>query len=123
MEELLARIRAAARRAAPDAAVGGAVVGIGEHTVDLAAHRVTRSDGQDVRLTKTEWQLLERLVRNAGRLVTQRQLLSEVWGPGYAEESGYLRFHFAQLRRKLETDPSRPRHLITEPGIGYRFLE
>ena len=123
MEELLARIRATVRRATPDAAPSKSGVRIGEHMVDLAAHQVMRGDGQEVRLTKTEWQLLERLVRQSGRLVTQRQLLSEVWGPGYAEESGYLRFHFAQLRRKLETDPGRPRHLITEPGIGYRFLE
>jgi two-component system KDP operon response regulator KdpE len=123
MEELLARIRAAARRATLDAAGAGSSVRIGEHTVDLAARQVIRVGGQEVRLTKTEWQLLERLIRHSGRLVTQGQLLTEVWGPSYAEQSGYLRFHFAQLRRKLETDPSRPRHLITEPGIGYRFAE
>jgi two-component system KDP operon response regulator KdpE len=81
---------------------------------------VTR-DGGDVRLTPTEWQLLEVLVRNADRLVTQRQLLQEVWGPEYQTEGNYLRVYVAQLRRKLEPDPSRPRHLLTEPGMGYRF--
>jgi two-component system KDP operon response regulator KdpE len=91
--------------------------------VDVAAHLVTDSGGSDIRLTKTEWQLLERLIRNPGKLVTQRQLLSEVWGPAFTDESGYLRFHFGQLRRKLEDDPARPQHLITEPGLGYRFAE
>jgi two-component system KDP operon response regulator KdpE len=91
--------------------------------VDLAEHRVLDGDGHEVRLTKTEWELLERLLRHPGQLVTQRQLLTEVWGPAYADESGYLRFHFGQLRRKLEADPARPKHLITEPGIGYRFAE
>ncbi len=120
MDELLARIRAATRRAG---AVGDerALVQIGAHTVDLGARRVTEPDGGEVRLTPTEWELLERLVRHPGQLLTQRQLLTEVWGPAYAGESGYLRFHFGQLRRKLEEDPARPRHLITEPGIGYRF--
>ncbi len=123
MEELLARIRAAARRAPSDAAGAQPSVRVGNHMINLAAHQVVGVNGQEVRLTKTEWRLLERLIGNSGRLVTQRQLLDAVWGPGYAEESGYLRFHFAQLRRKLETDPSRPRHLITEPGIGYRFAQ
>ncbi len=88
-------------------------------TVDLAAKKVHR-DGRDVRLTPTEWHLLEALVR-AGGLVGQRQLLREVWGPSYGTETNYLRVYMAQLRRKLEADPSRPRHLITEPGMGYRF--
>jgi two-component system KDP operon response regulator KdpE len=89
-------------------------------TVDLAAHRVTR-DGSVVRLTPTEWHVLEILVRNPGKLVTQQQLLREVWGPAYDDQTNYLRVYLAQLRRKLEPTPARPRHLVTEPGIGYRF--
>jgi two-component system, OmpR family, KDP operon response regulator KdpE len=118
MDELLARLRAAVRRASP--APEAPVVTTDDFTVDLADKRVTRG-GQDVRLTPTEWQLLEVLVRHAGRLVTQRQLLAEVWGPGYQNEAHYLRVYVANLRRKLEPDPSTPRHLLTEPGIGYRF--
>ena len=121
MDELLARLRAAVRRASP--APDEPVVKTADFTVDLAAKRVRRdgdSDG-DVRLTPTEWQLLEILVRNRGRLVTQRQLLQEVWGPAYESESNYLRVYVAQLRRKLEPEPSRPRYLLTEPGMGYRF--
>jgi len=118
MDELLARLRAAVRRASP--APDEPVVVTADFTVDLADKRVTR-DGGDVRLTPTEWQLLEVLVRNADRLVTQRQLLQEVWGPEYQTEGNYLRVYVAQLRRKLEPDPSRPRHLLTEPGMGYRF--
>jgi two-component system, OmpR family, KDP operon response regulator KdpE len=118
MDELLARLRAAVRRASP--APEAPVVTTDDFTVDLADKRVTRA-GQDVRLTPTEWQLLEVLVRHAGRLVTQRQLLAEVWGPGYQNEAHYLRVYVANLRRKLEPDPSAPRHLLTEPGIGYRF--
>jgi two-component system KDP operon response regulator KdpE len=123
MEELLARIRAVTRRASFDLTETQLSVRIGEHTINIATHQVLRDNGDEVRLTKTEWELLDRLIRHSGRLVTQRQLLTEVWGPAYAEQSGYLRFHFGQLRRKLETDPARPRHLITEPGIGYRFAE
>ncbi len=119
IDELFARIRAVTRRVG--ATAEQPAVHIGEHTVDLAARKVLAADGAEVRLTKTEWELLERLVRHPGALLTQRQLLTEVWGPAYDTESGYLRFHFGQLRRKLETDPGRPRHLITEPGIGYRF--
>jgi two-component system, OmpR family, KDP operon response regulator KdpE len=118
MDELLARLRAAVRRAAPPEE--DAVVTTEEFTVDLAAKKATRG-GTDVRLTPTEWHVLEVLVRNAGRLVSQQQLLREVWGPSYANETGYLRVYLAQLRRKLEADPSKPRHLITEPGMGYRF--
>ena len=118
MDELLARLRAAVRRASP--APEAPVVTTDDFTVDLADKRVTRS-GQDVRLTPTEWQLLEVLVRHTGRLVTQRQLLAEVWGPGYQNEAHYLRVYVANLRRKLEPDPSVPRYLLTEPGIGYRF--
>jgi two-component system, OmpR family, KDP operon response regulator KdpE len=118
MDELLARLRAAVRRASP--APDEPVVTTGDLTVDLARKRVTRA-GSDVRLTPTEWQLLEVLVRNRDRLVTQRQLLHEVWGPGYQTEAGYLRVYVANLRRKLEPDPSVPRYLLTEPGMGYRF--
>ena len=89
-------------------------------TVDLSAKRVVR-DGADVRLTPTEWHLLEVLVRNPGKLVSQRQLLHDVWGPRYESETNYLRVYIAQLRAKLEPDPSKPRYLITEPGMGYRF--
>jgi two-component system KDP operon response regulator KdpE len=118
MDELLARLRAAVRRASP--APDEAVVAADHFSVDLADKRVIR-DGADVRLTPTEWQLLEVLVRHAGRLVTQRQLLQEVWGPGYQNEANYLRVYVANLRRKLEPDPSKPRYLLTEPGMGYRF--
>ena len=88
--------------------------------VDLAAKQVVR-DGKEVRLTPTEWQLVELLVRNPGRLVSQQQLLSEVWGPKYREETNYLRVFVAQIRRKLEPDPAHPRYFITEPGMGYRY--
>jgi two-component system KDP operon response regulator KdpE len=118
MDELLARLRAAVRRASP--APDEPVVTTDEFTVDLARKLVTRA-GSDVRLTPTEWQLLEVLVRNRDRLVTQRQLLQEVWGPGYRTEANYLRVYVANLRRKLEPDPSVPRYLLTEPGMGYRF--
>jgi two-component system KDP operon response regulator KdpE len=119
MDELLARLRAAVRRAAP--ALDELPVVTTEHfSVDLAARRVTTAAGE-VRLTPTEWHLLEVLVRNPGRLVGQRQLLQEVWGPAYGTETHYLRVYVAQLRRKLEPDPAHPVHLLTEPGMGYRF--
>jgi two-component system KDP operon response regulator KdpE len=118
MDELLARIRAALRRAAP--APEEPVVRTAAFTVDLAARRVTR-DGEPVRLTPTEWHVLELLVRNPGKLVTQQQLLREVWGPAYDEQTNYLRVYLAQLRRKLEPTPAQPRYLVTEPGVGYRF--
>ena len=118
MDELLARLRAAVRRGAP--APDEPVVTTPDFTVDLAAKRVSR-DGVDVRLTPTEWQLLEILARSRGRLITQKQLLQDVWGPSYGSESNYLRVYIAQLRRKLEPEPSRPRYLLTEPGMGYRF--
>ncbi|KDN85423.1 response regulator [Kitasatospora sp. NPDC059646] len=120
MDELLARMRAAVRRAEPVSAEGEPVVATESFTVDLAAKKVNRQ-GADVRLTPTEWHLLEVLVRNSGRLVSQTQLLQEVWGPAYRKETNYLRVYLAQLRRKLEADPSHPRHFITEPGMGYRF--
>jgi two-component system, OmpR family, KDP operon response regulator KdpE len=119
MNELLARLRAAERRAAP--AGEAAVVETDAFTVDLAAKRVTSADGREVHLTPTEWGLVESLVRRPGKLVSQRQLLQEVWGPRYEEETNYLRVYMAQIRRKLEPDPARPRYFITEPGMGYRF--
>jgi two-component system KDP operon response regulator KdpE len=118
MDELLARLRAAERRIAP--APDEPVVTTGAFIVDLAAKRVSTSEG-DVHLTPTEWHLVEILVRNPGKLVSQRQLLQEVWGPRYGEETNYLRVYMAQIRRKLEPDPAHPRHFITEPGMGYRF--
>jgi two-component system KDP operon response regulator KdpE len=118
MGELLARLRVAVRRAAP--APDEPVVVSDDFTVDLAAKRVRRG-AQDVRLTPTEWQLLEVLVRHREKLVTQRQLLAEIWGPEYQTEGNYLRVHMAHLRRKLEPNPARPRYLRTEPGMGYRF--
>jgi two-component system KDP operon response regulator KdpE len=119
IDELLARMRAVLRRSTiaqdqPVVTVGGAVV-------DLAAKRVTLENGEDIRLTPTEWHLLEVLVRHPGKLMSQRQLLTEVWGPGYETAGGNLRFYMGQLRRKLEPDPARPKHLLTEPGMGYRF--
>ncbi|MFI6559841.1 response regulator [Streptomyces sp. NPDC050534] len=122
MDELLARLRAAVRRAEPVGAGEDDVTTVEteEFTVDLAAKKVNR-DGRDVRLTPTEWHLLEVLVRNTGRLVSQKQLLQEVWGPSYGTETNYLRVYMAQLRRKLEADPSHPKHFVTEPGMGYRF--
>ena len=119
MDELLARIRAALRRATTD--VTGPIVQTDMFTVDLAARRVVR-DGADIRLTPTEWHFLDILVRNSGKLVGHQKLLTEIWGPAYLDQANYLRVYIAQLRRKLETQPSRPQHLLTEPGIGYRFV-
>ncbi|HEX6130606.1 MAG TPA: response regulator [Actinomycetota bacterium] len=119
MGELLARIRAAERRAAPPGAEP-AVVETPDFRVDLAAKRITR-EGEEIHLTPTEWHLVEALVRNAGKLVSQRQLLQEVWGPRYEHETNYLRVYMAQIRRKCEPDPAHPRYFITEPGMGYRF--
>jgi two-component system, OmpR family, KDP operon response regulator KdpE len=118
MDELLARLRAAERRVTP----GGedAVIVTDGFRVDLSAKRVSGSDG-DIRLTPTEWHLVEILIRNPGKLISQRQLLQEVWGPQYQDETNYLRVYMAQIRRKLEPDPARPRYFITEPGMGYRF--
>jgi two-component system, OmpR family, KDP operon response regulator KdpE len=128
MDELLARMRAVSRRVTADGAEP--TVRLGDLIIDLAAKRVVHDPEKDhhhnggngdVRLTPTEWHLLEVLLRNPGKLLSQQQLLSEVWGPGYAEATGNLRLYMAQLRRKLEPDPSRPRWLLTEPGMGYRF--
>jgi two-component system KDP operon response regulator KdpE len=119
MDELLARLRAALRRSGTDPEAP--VVETDSFTVDLAAKQVATPAGP-VRLTPTEWHLLEVLIRHEGKLVPQRELLQEVWGPAYETETNYLRVYMAQLRRKLEKDPSHPRHLITEPGMGYRFV-
>jgi two-component system, OmpR family, KDP operon response regulator KdpE len=118
MEELLARLRAALRR--DDAGPLPAKVTIGRSEIDLAAHTV-RNGATPVRLTATQWRLLEILLQHPGQLVGSQRLLTEIWGPGYEHDTHYLRFHMAGLRRKLEADPSRPRHLLTEPGMGYRY--
>jgi len=149
IDELLARLRAVARRTGEPSA--SPIVQFGHVTVDLSAHRVTRAaaqesdpdgkpaaaaddiaaDGQDddvpggpveeIHLTKTEWGLLKVLLSHPGKLVTQRQLLTEVWGANYGSETHYLRTYLNRLRQKLEEDPARPRHLLTDPGMGYRF--
>jgi two-component system KDP operon response regulator KdpE len=118
MEELMARLRAAARRAGHVRDI--AKVCMGGHTVDLAQHTVTGPEGE-IELTPTEWKILEVLVRNAGKLVSQSQLFTEVGRTAYLRESSSLRVHMTHLRHKLERDPARPRHLRTEPGMGYRF--
>ena len=118
MDELFARLRAALRRTSP--AGEAAVVSTPDFVVDLAAKVVTRN-GTEVRLTPTEWGIVELLVRNPDKLVSQRQLLQDVWGPQYGEETNYLRVHLAHIRRKLEPEPGAPRYFITEPGMGYRF--
>jgi two-component system KDP operon response regulator KdpE len=121
MGELVARLRAALRRAAagdeeePEVKTAAFVI-------DLAAKKVTGAEGREIRLTPTEWGIVEVLVKHRGKLVTQTQLLRQVWGPDYGQETNYLRVFMAQLRRKLEPIPSRPRYFITEPGMGYRFL-
>ena len=135
MDELLARMRAVTRRAATDTVEPR--VRLGDLVVDLAAKRVIRQPktaaddapvhaqttdrSGDIRLTPTEWHLLEVLLRNPGKLLSQQQLLTEVWGPGYADATGNLRLYMAQLRRKLEPDSARPHWLLTEPGMGYRY--
>ncbi len=137
MAELLARLRAVLRRddAQPP---GTASAVVGHSVIDLAAHTVTHRQAEPgpatagpdtgqadvaetIRLTPTEWRILETLVRRPGQLVSSRQMLTEIWGPGYEPRTNYLRFHMARLRRKLEDDPARPRHLLTEPGMGYRY--
>ncbi|WP_329263280.1 response regulator [Streptomyces sp. NBC_01478] len=121
MDELLARLRAAVRRREDTPLVPeSTVVETDEFTVDLRAKKATRG-GHDIRLTPTEWHLLEILITNPGRLITQKHLLQEVWGVSQSNKTNYLRVYMAQLRRKLETDPAHPRYLITEPGMGYRF--
>lgn len=121
-DELLARIRALTRRHTGSAEEP--YVTFGNITVDLAAHQVIRrtdTGTEPVRLTPTEWAILEILVGNPRRLVTRQSLLTQVWGPQYTSDTGYLRLYLAQLRKKLEPEPSRPRYLLTEPGMGYRF--
>ena len=127
IEELLARLRAALRRDEP---VGATDISLGSWTIDLVAYTATRAGGADgadpaaaetARLTPTEWRLLEILLRHPGQLVPAGRILTAVWGPGYERNTNYLRFHMAKLRRKLEDDPSRPRYLLTEPGMGYRY--
>ncbi|MCT7353062.1 response regulator [Streptomyces sp. 15-116A] len=121
MDELLARLRAAVRRTEDTAVVPETtLVETEDFSIDLLAKKVVRG-GRDVRLTPTEWHLLELLVTSPGRLITQKHLLKEVWGVSQSHKTNYLRVYMAQLRRKLEKDPSRPRYLVTEPGMGYRF--
>ena len=121
LNELLARLRVAERRlGTSDGDDQALTVDVGDFKVDLANRKVTR-DGAPVRLTPREWAILQLLVRNPGRLITQQQMLARIWGPGYDGETHYLRVYMGQLRRKLEADPARPRHLLTEAGMGYRF--
>jgi two-component system KDP operon response regulator KdpE len=120
MGELVARLRAALRRST-DTDRSAPVVETPDFIIDLAAKRVIRPDGEEIRLTPTEWGIVEVLASNRGKLVTQVQLLRDVWGPNYGEETNYLRVFIAQIRRKLEPDPTGPRYFITEPGMGYRF--
>jgi two-component system, OmpR family, KDP operon response regulator KdpE len=129
MAELLARLRAALRRDEGEAGPGRSrQATIGHWLVNLSTHQVTRAsgpalDGQDetLRLTPTEWRILEILLQRPGQLVGSAQILTGVWGPGFGQRTNYLRFHMARLRRKLEDNPARPRHLLTEPGMGYRY--
>ncbi|MEE3853323.1 response regulator [Gordonia sp. LSe1-13] len=122
MEEFLARLRAAVRRGAVVSdAVGAPVVDAGDFVVDLSAKSATRG-GAQVHLTPTEWGILEMLVRHEGKLVSQKEILQSVWGPTYLNQTNYLRVYLASLRRKLEADPAHPRHLLTETGMGYRFV-
>ena len=120
MDELLARLRASLRRTTTEADVP--VVETAAFTIDLASKQAHRGDGEPIRLTPTEWHVIEILIRHEGKLVSQRELLKEIWGPSYEMETHYLRVYIAQLRRKLEPDPARPRHIFTEPGMGYRFV-
>jgi two-component system KDP operon response regulator KdpE len=127
MAELLARLRAALRRDDGESGGAGRVreATIGRWLVDLAAHQVRRAGTDDardtLRLTPTEWRILEVLLQRPGQLVGSAQLLTAVWGAGFQQRTNYLRFHMARLRRKLEENPARPRHLLTEPGMGYRY--
>jgi len=120
MGELLARLRSALRRATAGDLDEPMLV-TPDFTVDLSTKKVLRPDGEEVRLTPTEWGIVEVLARHQGKLVSQTQLLKQVWGPDYGQETNYLRVFMAQIRRKLEPDPTHPRYLITEPGMGYRF--
>lgn len=120
--ELLARIRALTRRSPHDEATP--VAKLGAVTIDLAAHSVIRESptgDRQIRLTPTEWQVIEILIRNAGKLVTRQTLLTSIWGTEHAEDTGYLRLYVSQLRKKIEDDPAHPVHILTEPGMGYRL--
>jgi two-component system KDP operon response regulator KdpE len=123
MDELLARLRSVLRR--EDGVRPGAIISLGRSHIDLAAHTVTRrrdgAEPEPVHLTRTEWRLVEILLRSPGQLIPASRLLTDVWGEGHERHTHYLRFHMAGLRRKLEDDPPRPRHLLTEPGMGYRY--
>ncbi|HWI30683.1 MAG TPA: response regulator transcription factor [Microbacterium sp.] len=121
MDELLARLRALTRRAAPAGPVSEPVVRFGDVTVDLVSKTVTRAEAS-VRLTPTEWHVLEFLARHPGMLVSRQTLLTEIWGSEHITDTGYLRLYIAQLRKKLEADPARPRHILTESGMGYRLV-
>jgi two-component system KDP operon response regulator KdpE len=118
-DELLARLRAALRRTV--VIDHQPTITTADFVLDLAAKRATSADGTDIRLTPIEWRIVEMLVRHRGKLVSQRQLLQEVWGPQYETETPYLRVHLAAIRRKLEPETAHPRYFITEPGMGYRF--
>jgi two-component system KDP operon response regulator KdpE len=120
IEELMARVRAALRRATNNPATDDAPLEAGELTIDLTA-KIVHRQGHDVHLTPTEWSILDLLVRHHGRLVSRHQLLTHIWGPTERKDTSYLRVYLAQLRRKLEHDPTHPEHLITEAGMGYRF--
>jgi two-component system, OmpR family, KDP operon response regulator KdpE len=119
-DELLARLRAVLRRAVEDES--GPAIAVGDLVVDMAAHRVTRG-GEEIHLTPIEFDLLRTLAQHRGKLVTHKQLLREVWGPAYENETHYLRVHFAHLRAKLEPNPSNPRYIVTDPGVGYRLRD
>jgi len=121
VEELLARVRVALRHAAREQGAPASVVHAGQLTIDLGWHVVTRA-GSEVKLTATEFNLLAYLASNPGRVLTHQSILTHVWGPADAEHTEYLRVYMRQLRKKLEENPERPRHLLTEPGVGYRFL-
>ena len=121
MDELLARIRVLTRRIGQDEGDSEPVIAFGSVRVDLTSHTVTR-DGANVRLTPTEWRVLELLIHNEGRLVTRQTMLSQVWGSEHVTDTGYLRLYISQLRKKLEPEPSNPRYLITDAGMGYRLV-
>jgi two-component system KDP operon response regulator KdpE len=122
MDELLARIRAQTRRLPSGTDDEQPVVAFGDVQVDLAAKTVVRRAGESVRLTPTEWKILELLLHSPDKLITRETILTEVWGPFHAKDTGYLRLYFAQLRKKLEPVPAAPRHLVTVLGMGYRFV-
>jgi len=119
--ELMARVRVALRHRPSQSDSVAAVVNFGTVSVDIAARRVTR-DGEDLHLTPIEFRLLVSLLNHPGKVMTQRQLLAQVWGPNAVEHNHYLRIYMGHLRQKLEQDPAQPQHLLTETGVGYRFI-